>query len=327
MTDIVTLAHISDVHLALDSRPHWGDMNVKRGLGLLNWQRKRRHIHSREVADLIAADAVSQKPDHIAVTGDLANIGLPAEYAAALSWLERLGAPDKVTVVPGNHDIYTRRMQGPSCLETWRAYMTPDAFGASLDPETKSAFPFVRRVGRIAIIGLNSAVPTPPFVAAGLLGEAQLEALARLLDKLAAAGLARLVLIHHPPLPGQTPPRRALGDAGKLARVLSRHGAELVLHGHNHVDMLAWRSAELGSMPVIGVASGSASRAHRKEPPARYNLLRLAVRDGGLEIDWCVRGLEPASGRIVDIARRQLTSSGPRDDQSRRASAGADGVR
>ena len=48
------------------------------------------------------------------------------------------------------------------------------------------------------------------------------------------------VLIHHPPLPGQAKRFRGLEDAAGLEAVLSRHGAELVMHGHNHRNMLAW---------------------------------------------------------------------------------------
>ena len=132
MADAITLAHISDVHLAPITGFHPRYWNVKRGLGFLNWHRGRRFVHQREVADRIAADALARNPDHIAVTGDLANIGLPAEYDAAFSWLAALGPPERVSVVPGNHDIYTARLHGASCLGRWAPYMTSDAFGAGV---------------------------------------------------------------------------------------------------------------------------------------------------------------------------------------------------
>src|SRR5262245_65523212 len=104
MSDAVTIAHLTDVHLGpIDGLPprYW---NLKRGLGYLNWMRKRRHDHQRPVLDRIVADMAAQGPDHIAVTGDLANIGLPQEHIAALGWLQSLGPPERVTVIPGNHD-------------------------------------------------------------------------------------------------------------------------------------------------------------------------------------------------------------------------------
>jgi 3',5'-cyclic AMP phosphodiesterase CpdA len=129
MAHIVTLAHLSDVHLAPIAGFAMRYWNVKRMLGFANWQRGRVRVHLRAVADQIAADVRAQGPSHIAVTGDLANLGLPEEYQQALSWLARLGPPDGVSVVPGNHDIYSGRMRGASCLQDWAAYIASDAWG------------------------------------------------------------------------------------------------------------------------------------------------------------------------------------------------------
>ena len=49
-----------------------------------------------------------------------------------------------------------------------------------------AGFPFVRRRGPLALIGLSTAVPTPPFMATGRLGEAQLARLGETLVALAA---------------------------------------------------------------------------------------------------------------------------------------------
>jgi 3',5'-cyclic AMP phosphodiesterase CpdA len=306
MTDTVLIAQISDVHLGPITGFHPRYWNVKRGLGFLNWHRGRRFVHQRAVADAIAADALAQVPDHIAVTGDLANIGLPAEYDAALAWLEGIGPPDRVSVVPGNHDIYTARLHGASCLDRWAPYMTSDAWGATYAADNQSAFPFVRRIGHVALVGLNSAVFTPPFVASGKLGTRQLGALGETLDRLAATGVARMVLIHHPPLPGQVPRMRGLVDADDFARVIDAHGAELVVHGHNHVDMLAWRPGRRGRIPVVGVATGSAAKTRKEEPLARYKLYRIDKAGGAYRIEVTTRGLAEPGGRIVELSRSAL---------------------
>lgn len=305
MTDAFTLVHLSDVHLGPITGFHPRHWNTKRALGFLNWHRGRRYVHRRPVADRIAADALAHDPDHIAVTGDLANIGLPGEYASALAWLESLGDPQRVSLVPGNHDIYTGRLGGASCLETWAPFMRNSE---SWTDGTPVHFPYVRTQGPVALIGLNSAIPTPPFVAAGRLGEAQLAQLALCLERLGAAQYIRVVLIHHPPLPGQAPPRRALEDAGALADVLDRYGAELVLHGHNHREMLAWRRHSDRGIPVLGVASASAARPHKHEPLARYHLLRIRRADGTVHIDCETRGLQDADGDVVSIERRDLVA-------------------
>jgi 3',5'-cyclic AMP phosphodiesterase CpdA len=303
MTETFTLVHMSDVHLGpLEGLP-LRHLNTKRALGYLNWQRGRRFVHTRSVADRIAADALAQEPDHIAVTGDLANLGLPGEYARALAWLEALGDPTRVSVVPGNHDIYTGRLRGASCLETWAPYMRGNEAPVSDGPVR---FPYVRRLGPVALIGLNSAVPTPPFVAAGRLGAAQIADLAATLERLGETGAIRVVLIHHPPLPGQAPPRRALEDASALADVLARSGAELVLHGHNHQQMLAWRRHSDRGIPVLGAASASAAIAHKDEPLGRYHVLRIRRDDGAVHIDCEIRGFADANGPVVRLSRQDL---------------------
>jgi len=305
MTDTITLAQLSDVHLAPLRGLALRHLNVKRGLGYLNWQRGRRHVHRRDALDLVVADLKAQRPDHIAVTGDLINLGLPAEFEAARAWLEGLGPPNKVTVIPGNHDIYTH-LAGDPGVERWDAYMRTDAWGAKLGAGNER-FPFVRRIGPAVLIALNSAVPTPPFVAAGELGDRQIATLAEILARAEREKLVRVVLIHHPPLVGQAPPRRALRDAAALERVLADRGAELVLHGHNHRDShidFAWAR---GHIPVIGLASASAGRAHGQEPLGRYNLVRIARADGALHVEVTTRGLD-ASGRGAEqIERRRVT--------------------
>ena len=59
----------------------------------------------------IVADIKASSPDHLAVTGDLVNLALDAEIEMARYWLETLGSPHDVSVVPGNHDAY---VPGPS---------------------------------------------------------------------------------------------------------------------------------------------------------------------------------------------------------------------
>lgn len=308
-----TLAHISDLHLPLPAGfgpRHW---NVKRGLGYINWHRGRRFVHKTETVDKLVADMRTRAPAHVAVTGDLVNIGLPVEYEAARSWLESLGAPEHITVVPGNHDIYVHLRRDPG-VGRWISYMEDDAWGraASL-PKASAAvmdgvFPFVRRVGPVALIGLNSAVPTRPFVAAGRLGAAQLTALRETLRATKAANLVRVVLIHHPPMGGLAPRLRGLVDAPDLERLLAEEGAELVLHGHNHRDAVAHMSMDNGGrIPVVGICSGSASRRHHGEALARYNLLHFSRHaNGSIRVVLEGRGLAAPGGDVVELEKIEL---------------------
>src|ERR1700730_18315768 len=104
-----TLAHLSDPHLPPLPPPKLGELAGKRVLGYLNWTRNRGKYYRREVLDALVADMQAQSPDHIAVTGDLVNLALEAEFAPAQAWLKSVGEPHLVTTIPGNHDAYVRK--------------------------------------------------------------------------------------------------------------------------------------------------------------------------------------------------------------------------
>src|ERR1700751_5406869 len=139
------LAHLSDPHLPPLPKARLSELAGKRALGYLNWTRNRREYYRREVLDALVSDMQAQAPDHIAVTGDLVNLALEAEFAPARQWLTSVGAPRLWTAIPPNHDAYVRRTRH-RFVEAFGEYLAGDeAFG-------NSAFPFVRRRGPIALI-------------------------------------------------------------------------------------------------------------------------------------------------------------------------------
>src|SRR6201996_7962449 len=186
------LAHLSDPHLPPLPAARFGDLLNKRVFGYLNWTRNRHKYQRREVLDALVTDIHAHAPDHIAVTGDVVNLALEAEFAPAFAWLESMGPPDRVSVVPGNHDAYVRAT-APRFAQTFASYLVGDAAASDANP-----FPFLRRRGPLALIGVSSAVPTPPLMATGWLGRDQLDALDRLLAGLSTGQLFRVLLIHHP---------------------------------------------------------------------------------------------------------------------------------
>lgn len=281
-------------------RPHGLELFGKRAIGYLNWRRKRHAVHRREVLAALVADLHAQHPDHIALTGDLVNIALPAEFLEAAAWLRDLGAPHDVSLVPGNHDAYARSMRR-HFAKAWADYLCGDA-GAP-------GFPYVRRRGPLALIGVSTAVPTAPFMATGLLGPAQRAALERLLPQLAAERLCRVLLIHHPlhVAPGRWTAR--LRDSPELLDLLKRHGVELVLHGHDHRHAIVWFDGPEGHIPSIGVPSASASAsAHGHHHPAAYNLFAIARQQHAWRIDWRVRGFinDSSPDAITEIRNETL---------------------
>lgn len=286
------LTHLSDLHLA--SRPRLAELIGKRGLGFINWQRKRKYIHRPEIADAIVRDLKGLAPDHIAMTGDLVNLSLDDEYRRARAWLDALGPPHDVTVVPGNHDVYVRAVV-PSPAAHWGDYMRGD--------DGREGFPFVRRRGDVALIALSTAIPTGPFMATGRLGERQLAELADTLDK--TRGLFRIVMIHHPPLSPAKRYLRRLTDAAGLRRVLAEHGAELLVHGHDHRRALVWLNGPDGSkIPAAGVPSVSARAPHGDEDGAGYTIFRIDGGKGAWRCEMIAR--QRGEDGTISEAGRQL---------------------
>jgi len=278
----LTLAHISDLHIGPLPVPGLRALLGKRITGFLSWRLKRAAVHRREVLETLAADLAAQRPDHIAVTGDLVNIALGGEFVQARDFLRQLGTGSHVTVVPGNHDAYVA-MPWAESTGLWRDYMTGRHAGegeAERPPRDAEDFPFVRRLGDVALVGVSTAIPTAPFVAAGALGARQLTRLGEVLDALGRERLFRVVLIHHPPFAGGAYKRKSLRDAGAFAEVIRRHGAELVLHGHMHVSSLGRLASPAGPVPVFGVPSASAVAKNHKDP-SRYHLYRIRQEANG----------------------------------------------
>jgi 3',5'-cyclic AMP phosphodiesterase CpdA len=282
VTQPFLLAHLSDPHLGPMPPPRGFDLIGKRAIGYMNWRRTRQAIHRREVLARIVADIHAQKPDHIAITGDLVNIALPAEFIEAASWLKTVGTPHDVSLVPGNHDAYDISTRH-HFAKAWADYLRGD------DGSILPAFPYVRRRGPLALIGLSTAVPTAPFMATGHLGRKQREALERILPQLKEESLCRVLLIHHPlhVAPGRWSAR--LRDADDLLDVLKRHGVELVLHGHDHRHATVWFDGPSGKIPAIGVPSSSAASGGHHHSAA-YNLFAIARENDGWRIEQTVRG-------------------------------------
>jgi 3',5'-cyclic AMP phosphodiesterase CpdA len=288
------IAHISDVHLGPLPEVSLRELANKRVFGYVNWQRRSR-TYDVSVLGRITDDIHAQKVDHIAVTGDLVNIGLDAEYDAALEWLKTMGPPEDVTVVPGNHDAYLRRS-----VERYSATWLPYANGDH--PNPTMAFPFVRRRGPIAIIGLSTAVATGPFMATGVMDDAQADAFGRALQETGREGLCRVVLIHHPPLHALTTwPRRLIGASRVQAQVL-KHGAEVILHGHNHRTTIAEIPGPSGGVPLIGAAAPSIL-PNRHHPGGAYNLIRIEGSAGRYSITMTERGFRGEAITTVSEAR------------------------
>ena len=210
--------------------------------------------------------------------------------------MEGLGAPEAVSFVPGNHDAYVK-----GALEGLLAEVAPWTRG---DDGAMCRFPYVRRRGKIALVGLSSAVPRPPLVASGKVGGKQLKEAEQLLTELSGEKLFRIVMIHHPPHVGGAPGGRNLTDARGFEAMIARAGAELVIHGHNHVGSLAWLMGPQAKVPVIGAPSASA-RGGTLVHSAGYYLYLIEGEEGGFALKAELHGLK-ADGTVGCLSVTEL---------------------
>ncbi|MBN9071010.1 MAG: metallophosphoesterase [Rhizobiales bacterium] len=271
------LAHISDIHLGPLPDVTYRELASKRMIGYVNWQRNRKSLLQDGVLDAIVSDIRHTGVDHLAITGDLVNLALDGEVALAEKWLETLGPPEDVSVVPGNHDAYV-----PGAFarisKAWAPWMRSDGFQGPVSRET---FPYTRIRGNVALIGVTSARATAPFMATGFFRPQQAARLQQALRLTGEQGLFRVVMIHHPPVRDAVHPHKRLFGITRFQKVIRRCGAELVLHGHSHLPSHHTIPGKDGPVPVIGVAAaGQAPGSHH--PVAQWNLFEISGGPG----DW-----------------------------------------
>lgn len=284
---VLTFAHISDLHLPFEPQLSLRQCLSKRQLSVWSW-RRRRDLHRSDILDALRQDLRAHAVDHVLVTGDVTNFALPGEFRQAATWLAGLGPSEHVSLVPGNHDalVFVPASEG---MDLWAAWTR----------QTERDWPFLHRVGEVAVIGLNSALPTPPLLARGRLGASQLERLEALLTAEGAAGRARIVMLHHPPAAGAVRWRKALADGEALRAVIARAGAELLLCGHARDARLDALAGPNGPVPCLCVPSSSAV-PNPRDQGARWHRLRLVGTDANPRLEVMVRRWSPATETFVD---------------------------
>lgn len=291
------IAHISDLHL-LDLEgavPH--RILNKRFTGWVNIRLNRGHTHKPAPVHAAREAFHEVGVDHVVVTGDLTNLALEREFEVVRAFLDGLGyGPENVSVVPGNHDTYTR---GSHKVGRFATYLAPYATG-DVHVSGDSLFPFIRLRGPVAIVGLSSAVPRPPLVASGEVGEPQLAALRRALAHPEVASRTPVVLVHHPvhnpPSRGQTY-LEGLVDADALRAELGGVARGLILHGHLHRRIHRTVLTRCGSIDAVGATSASLLHEHA-DRMAGFNVYDIA--DDGVIARIGAYRYEPATARFVD---------------------------
>jgi 3',5'-cyclic AMP phosphodiesterase CpdA len=279
----VRIAHLSDLHLlSLEGVVPYRLLN-KRLTGYLNIRFHRKSVHKPRAVKAAARALAGLGVDHVVITGDVSNLALENEFDLVRGFLaDDLGLPpDRVSLVPGNHDTYTAGShRSRRFARAFATYLGSDLPELTLPGEV---FPFVHLRGPAAIIGLSTALPRPPLVASGEIGRPQLDALAKILVHPALQGRTPVILQHHPI---HNPPSFArrmlegLSDAREEAEVLAGVRRGLILHGHLHRRVQRRLATDRGHMEAVGATS--ASLLHESDARmAGFNVYEIG-EDGAL---------------------------------------------
>jgi len=201
------------------------------------------------------------------VAGDLTNYGRPTEMEPLLNTLVRLRIP--IVAVLGNHDYESEQTSELLRMMTAAGIKVLDGSAYERDgvgfAGTKG---FVGGFGR----GILTAFGEPEikaFVRASIDEALKLE---RAMSQLRAT--KRIVVLHYAPIAATTEGEAAeispfLGTS-RLAEVIDRHGADLVVHGHAHNGKLDGHTT--GGIPVHNVAI---TLLQSQQPPTAYRLFNV----------------------------------------------------
>jgi len=277
----VRLAHFSDVHVTTSPLSEglgalWG----KRMAGSANYWLggRRQHFHGSEQRLAALLDDVDARSiDHGLCTGDLTQMSFEAEFAGcARAFGPRLEAPERWTVLPGNHDRYT-----PDAAERFERW-----FGRLSAPEGR--FPWVRRLADgVVLVCIDVARPVTLLDSSGLCGAEQRAALRDILQAQDSDAYV-IVALHYGLLREDGRPDRphhGVRDHLELLRIFDdpETHVDLVVHGHLHrpfvLERPGYRIACAGSATDLA-HGGSYQIIEVPADRSRVRLHRRAWRDG-----------------------------------------------
>ena len=257
------IAHFSDTHVLSLKGVGVREFLNKRMTGAVNLAFNRAKHYRVEVFEQLLDAVLAVEPDHSVCTGDLVNLALEPEFVRVRELLTERFEAENLTLVPGNHDYYTKGAVQEGLFESYFKEYLPQDLESESTPE--SPYPITRNLGDVVIVGLSSAIPTPSFMATGEIGESQRDQLKTLLSHPTAQESFKLLMLHHPLF--AEPARRfdharRLKDADLLIEAIDVEEChpDLIIHGHNHEYKR--QALPKTQAPVLQV--GSASRAGKK---------------------------------------------------------------
>ncbi len=212
-------------------------------------------------------ERVRDEADMLVLAGDLTNYGQPEEMEPLLNVLVRLRIP--AIAVLGNHDYESGKQEELFRMIVSAGIKILDGTAYERDgvgfAGTKG---FVGGFGR----GMLTAFGEPEikqFVQASISEAIKLErAMSQLRTK------KRVVVLHYSPIPetvqGEAPEIFPFMGTSRLAEVVNRHGADLVVHGHAHHGKTEGKTAT-----GVAVHNVAISLLQAQTPPSVYQIFDL----------------------------------------------------
>lgn len=185
---------------------------------------------------------------HVVVSGDLTEIGAPGEFETlAETLLDSRISPDRITLVPGNHDLY-------SSADGWRW-----ALAGPLAPFAKTSARHPGQsldIGGATLLPIDATFHQPVTRSAGVIDTANLEAIERFALDPALARRPLVIVQHHPPFVRKTSAWHwidGLIGAVRMMSLLERFRHMFVLHGHLHT--VVDRALSCGVRRIFGATA------------------------------------------------------------------------
>jgi 3',5'-cyclic AMP phosphodiesterase CpdA len=210
---------------------HLSDFHIRSGLHKEASTDSQLDRAGAKVRDLVAYIDAKYPAAHIVITGDITDSGTPEAYLVAKRLLKPWLRTSRLSLVPGNHDCGTWGNRFlPERRETFfRTF-------SSVIPRSASTLPWVKVVGRVALIGLDTTADSEWTAGAcGQLGADQLDRLDRVLQGRSIRGRVPVLLMHHDPFDDGF--FTELNDSRRLIEIIEtrvRTRRSLVLYGHRH---------------------------------------------------------------------------------------------
>ena len=185
---------------------------------------------------------------HFVLSGDLTEVGTPGEYETLAEVLHDSGIrPERFTLVPGNHDLY-------SSANGWRWALEGPlaAFARTSAGESGK----VVDVGGVSLLPIDATFHQPVTRSAGCIADGGLEAIERRAADPAFAGRPLIVVQHHPPFVRRTSAWQwmdGLINAAHMMSILETFRHLFVLHGHLHA--IVDRALGCGVRRILGATA------------------------------------------------------------------------